>query len=71
MKINLWASCDKNGSCHISNVKPYVPLGNDEIFTIDPGYMGNGIPKFFLKHEAIPGLNFENSPKQLDIILNW
>lgn len=70
MKLDLWISKDKNGSIHISNVKPYIPQGNNKIFTIDPGYLSNGIPKFFLNYIGTNpnGLTFENSPQQLDFI---
>jgi hypothetical protein len=66
----LWAAKDRNGQIHLSNSKPVKPNekfnnpdANDEIFIPDGG-------NFFVVYDGeIEGLTFDNSPKQIELIL--
>lgn len=67
----LWAAKDKNGQIHLSDSKPVKPNekyldnpdANDEIFISNGG-------NFFVVYDGeIEGLTFDNSPKQIELIL--
>ena len=69
----MWAAKDKDGTIHLSNYRPRKPkdvlkteTANDEIFW--PFDRKDDL--FFIIYEGeIEGLTFENSPKEVDLIL--
>jgi hypothetical protein len=76
--MKYWAAKNKDGTIHLSNVKPIKPSdyyrgtdtypnANDSVFWIYDEAPG-GI--FFVEWEQdIPGLTFENSPQEVELKL--
>lgn len=73
--MKYWVFKDRNGSIHLSNVKPRKPSevnpnnpnANDSIFWIYDSL--NGTEFFIPWYEDIPGLTFENSPREVQLTL--
>ena len=77
MKQKYYVAKDKNGTIHFSNIKPMKPSewqpdnpnANNEIFWIPPQYQSRGEVFFITWDNEIEGLTFENSPKEIKLIL--
>ena len=74
--MKYYVAKDKNGTIHFSNVKPRKPSevypnnknANNEIFWIFDR-LPSGNEFFILWEDDIPGLTFENSPKEVKLQL--
>ena len=73
--MKYWVAKDKDGTIHFSNVKPMKPSeanpnnpnANPDIFWIYETLHGT---EFFIPwYDDIPGLTFENSPREIKLTL--
>lgn len=71
--MKLYVCKDKDGTVHLSNVKPIKPSdwqkdnpnANDEIFFVPPAMQADPKVFFVILDGEIEGLTFENSPKEV------
>ena len=69
--MKYWVAKDKNGTIHLSNVKPIKPSefykdnpnANNEIFWVFENAQEGTF--FIVLNYDIPGLTFENSPQEV------
>jgi len=72
--MKYWVAKDKDGTIHFSNIKPIKP---SEYYKENPNANNKCFWIFTRKSDAfflpwnddIPGLTFENSPKEINIVL--